>query len=40
LTVRVTLQPSERTLTDAEIEGYRQALVSAVKQRCGLKIRS
>ena len=40
LTVRVTLKPSERTLTDAEIEGYRQALVSAVEKRCGLKIRS
>jgi phenylalanyl-tRNA synthetase beta chain len=30
LTVRVTLQPDERTLTEDEIEAYRRALIAAL----------
>jgi phenylalanyl-tRNA synthetase beta chain len=40
LTVRVTLTPNERTLTEAEIEGYRRALIAVVEDRLGLRIRS
>jgi phenylalanyl-tRNA synthetase beta chain len=39
LTVRVTLQPLEQTLTDAETEGYREALVARLEERLGVKIR-
>jgi len=40
LTVRVTLLPDERTLTEAEIESYRQELIAVVEERLGLRIRS
>jgi phenylalanyl-tRNA synthetase beta chain len=40
LTVRVTLEPLDRTLTDAEIEGYRQALVDRLGDAHGVRIRS
>jgi phenylalanyl-tRNA synthetase beta chain len=39
LTVRVLLQPSERTLTDAEIDGYRLALIERLRTRLGVEIR-
>ncbi|MCP3979892.1 MAG: phenylalanine--tRNA ligase subunit beta [bacterium] len=39
LTVRVTLHPDERTLTDAEIEGYREALINVLQGDLGLKLR-
>jgi phenylalanyl-tRNA synthetase beta chain len=40
LTIRVTLEPLEQTLTDAEIEGYRQALVDRLGSAHGVRIRS
>ena len=40
LTVRVTLQPRDRTLTDEKIEGYRRALVGVLGEALGLRIRS
>jgi phenylalanyl-tRNA synthetase beta chain len=40
VTVRFTLEPREATLTDAEVETYRGALVDAVSRRPGLAIRS
>jgi phenylalanyl-tRNA synthetase beta chain len=40
MTVRVILQPVERTLTDAETEGYRARLVEAVERALPLKLRS
>jgi phenylalanyl-tRNA synthetase beta chain len=39
LTIRVTLQPFDRTLTDPEIEGYRRELVGALEARLGLELR-
>jgi phenylalanyl-tRNA synthetase beta chain len=39
LTVRVTLQPHERTLTDDETERYRQALVDKLRDALGVRIR-
>ena len=40
LTVRVTLEPLEHTLTDAETERYREALVSLLQERLGVRLRS
>ena len=40
LTVRVTLQPDERTLTEDEIEAYRQKLVRRLDRKLGIKIRA
>ncbi len=40
LTIRFSLQPAERALTEEEIEGYRQSLVVALDRKLGLKIRS
>ena len=39
LTVRIVLQPAERTLTDGEIDGYRRGLIESLQQRLGLRIR-
>ncbi len=39
LTIRVILQPFERTLTDAEIEGYRLRLVETLAARLGIGLR-
>jgi phenylalanyl-tRNA synthetase beta chain len=39
LTVRATLEPRERTLTDPETETYRQALIAALDTGLGAKIR-
>jgi phenylalanyl-tRNA synthetase beta chain len=40
LTVRATLQPLDRTLTDDEIEAYRRALVAAVEAESGVRLRA
>lgn len=40
LTLRVTLQPDDRSLTEEQIEGYRSRLVQALEQKLGLKIRA
>jgi phenylalanyl-tRNA synthetase beta chain len=39
LTVRATLNPSERTLRDEEIDGYRRALIEALKGQLKIDIR-
>lgn len=39
LTVRVILQPTEVTLTDAETEAYRSALVAAAERELGARLR-
>jgi phenylalanyl-tRNA synthetase beta chain len=39
LAITVTLQPRERTLTDAEIEGFSKRLVAAVEKATGGKLR-
>jgi len=39
LTVRVCLRPDERTLTEAEIEAYRRALIEALERDLGIGIR-
>jgi phenylalanyl-tRNA synthetase beta subunit len=39
LTIRFTLQPGERPLTEDEIEGYRRSLVDLLDRRLGIKIR-
>jgi len=39
LTVRLVLQPDEKALTDGEIDGYRLALVAALKDQLNLEIR-
>jgi phenylalanyl-tRNA synthetase beta subunit len=39
LTIRVTLVPLERTLTDDETELYRQALVERLEQELGVHLR-
>jgi phenylalanyl-tRNA synthetase beta subunit len=39
LTIRLVLQPSEKTLTDAEIDGFRLALIDGLKRGLGLRIR-
>jgi phenylalanyl-tRNA synthetase beta chain len=40
LTVRVRLQPVERTLTEDEIEAYRRGLIDALRSRLGVDIRA
>ena len=40
LAIAVTLQPKERTLTDAEIEAVAQKIVSAVAKATGGTLRS
>ena len=40
MTVRVILQPAERTLQDAETEGYRSRLVAALERSLPVKLRS
>lgn len=40
ITVRVMLQPLERTLTDAQTESYRMALIGAVERVEGARIRN
>jgi phenylalanyl-tRNA synthetase beta chain len=40
LTVRATLSPSDRTLLDEEIDGYRRALIEALKVERGIEIRA
>lgn len=40
VTVRVMLQPFERSLTDPEIEAYRAELVRAVEDGLGIRLRS
>jgi phenylalanyl-tRNA synthetase beta chain len=40
LTVRITLEPLERTLTDEETEAYRRSLVAALQTGLGVRIRS
>ncbi len=40
LAIQVTLQPTERTLTDAEIEGVAQKIVAAVTKATGGTLRS
>ena len=39
LTVRATLTPSERTLKEDEIDGYRRALIDALKRDLEIDIR-
>jgi phenylalanyl-tRNA synthetase beta chain len=39
LTVRILLQPAEKTLTEQEIDGYRRALIDSLRQGLGLRIR-
>ena len=39
VTVRVRLQPTEKTLTDPETEGYRQQLAAALEQELGVRLR-
>ncbi len=38
--ISVTLQPRERTLTDAEIEGISQKIIAVVEQKTGAVLRS
>ncbi len=40
LTVRVTLQPLEETLTEGQAESYRQALVIRLEERLAVRIRT
>ncbi len=40
VTVRSTLQPMDRTLTDQETENYRVCLVQALAKRLGIKLRA
>ena len=40
LTVRITLEPLEQTLTDTETEGYREALVTRLQETLGVRLRS
>ncbi len=40
LTVRVTLEPLDETLTEGRTESYRQALVSQLEERLAVRIRS
>jgi phenylalanyl-tRNA synthetase beta chain len=40
VTVRVMLQPQEKSLTDSQIEGYRLRLIEVLEKRLGLTIRS
>ena len=39
LTIRLTLQPSGRALTESEIESYRRAAVDTLARDLGLRIR-
>jgi len=39
LTVRVTLQPFETSLTEDAIEGYRTALIERLRERLGIEVR-
>jgi phenylalanyl-tRNA synthetase beta chain len=39
LTVRIVLQPSEKPLTDAQIDGYRLALIERLRDDLGVRIR-
>jgi phenylalanyl-tRNA synthetase beta subunit len=39
MTLRVILQPRERTLLDAETETYRQALIAALSAVEGARLR-
>jgi phenylalanyl-tRNA synthetase beta chain len=40
LTVRFTLQPEDRTLTDEETEAYRERLVRTLNERLGVRLRA
>jgi phenylalanyl-tRNA synthetase beta chain len=40
ITVRVTLQPQEKTLTDEETEAFRQELVRILTEEMGIRLRS
>jgi len=40
ITVRVVLSPTERTLTDDEIESYRAGLAGVLEQRLGIRLRT
>ena len=40
LTVRVSLQPLDQTLTEGQAESYRRALVSRLEERLAVRIRS
>jgi phenylalanyl-tRNA synthetase beta chain len=40
LTVRITLEPLEHTLTDAETERYREALVTRLQETLGVRLRT
>ena len=39
LTLRTTLEPEDRTLTEGEIDGYRRALIDTLARELGLQIR-
>ncbi|MDH3627514.1 MAG: phenylalanine--tRNA ligase subunit beta [Acidobacteriota bacterium] len=39
LTLRATLSPEDRTLTDEEIDGYRRAMIDALGRNLGVEIR-
>ena len=39
LTLRFTLEPLDQTLTDAETEGYREALVALLRDELDVQIR-
>ena len=39
LTIRLTLRPIDRTLTDPETEGYREALIGRLREALGVEIR-
>jgi phenylalanyl-tRNA synthetase beta chain len=40
LAITVVLQPQERTLTDAEIEGFSKRLIAQVEKATGGKLRA
>jgi phenylalanyl-tRNA synthetase beta chain len=40
LTIRFTLQPADKSLTEQEIEAYRQDLIELLDRRLGIKIRT
>ena len=40
LTLRIVLQPSEKSLTDAQIDGYRLALIERLREGLGVRIRA
>jgi phenylalanyl-tRNA synthetase beta subunit len=40
LTVRVILQPLERSLTEAQIEGFRRDLIETLQARMGVALRA